>query len=143
MLRALRAQRADEAAVAAFERRCVRLGRAHLRAAQGAVASPAWQRLWLELGRLLVDGHWHAGACGAGLPVAAFAASLLQQRAADAEKARQTLCSELDAAGRHRLRIAAKKLRYAAEFFAALFPKTARAALRRSRWPRCRRCSAA
>jgi CHAD domain-containing protein len=38
-------------------------------------------------------------------------------------KKRGKRLQELDAAGRHRLRIAAKKLRYAAEFFAALFPK--------------------
>ncbi|MGH8772251.1 MAG: CHAD domain-containing protein, partial [Burkholderiales bacterium] len=31
--------------------------------------------------------------------------------------------AELDSAGRHRLRIAVKKLRYAAEFFASLFAK--------------------
>jgi inorganic triphosphatase YgiF len=122
MLRALRSQRADEAAVAAFERRCVRLGRAHLRAAQGAVASAAWQRLWLELGRLLAEGAWMQEHAALALPVGGFAASVLQQRAATLKKRGKRL-QELDAAGRHRLRIAAKKLRYAAEFFAALFPK--------------------
>ena len=122
MLRALRAQRADEAAVAAFARRCVRLGRAHLRAAQGAVASNGWQRLWLELGRLLADTAWHQQQAELALPAGGFAASLLQQRAATLKKRGKRL-QQLDAAGRHRLRIAAKKLRYAAEFFAALFPK--------------------
>jgi len=122
MLRALRAQRADEAAVAAFQRRCVRLGRAHLRAAQGAVSSAAWQRLWLELGRLLLEGAWMQEQATLALPVEGFAAKLLQQRAATLRKRGKRL-QELDAAGRHRLRIAAKKLRYAAEFFAALFPK--------------------
>ena len=122
MLRALGTQRADEAAVAAFERRCVRLGRAHLRAAQGAVAAPAWQRLWLELGALLAEGKWMQGHPPLALPAAGFAASVLQQRAATLKKRGRRL-QDLDAAGRHRLRIAAKKLRYAAEFFAALFPK--------------------
>ena len=108
--------------MAAFERRCVRVGRAHLRAAQGAVASAAWQRLWLELGRLLAEGAWIEEHAALALPVDGFAASLLQQRAATLKKRGKRL-QELDAAGRHRLRIAAKKLRYPAEFFAALFPK--------------------
>jgi len=122
MLRALRTQRADEAAVAAFERRCVRMGRVHLRAAQDTVAAAAWQRLWLELGRLLAEGAWIEGHAGLALPLGDFAANLLAQRAAALKKRGKRL-RELDAAGRHRLRIAAKKLRYAAEFFAALYPK--------------------
>jgi len=122
MLRALRAQRADETAVAGFARRCVKLGRAHLRAAQAGAAAPAWQRLWLELGALLAEGAWMQGQPQLARPVAGFAAGLLQQRAATLKKRGKRL-HELDAAGRHRLRIAAKKLRYAAEFFAALFPK--------------------
>ena len=122
MLRALREQRADEAAVAGFARRCLRLGRVHLRAAQDAVASAAWQRLWLELGRLLADGAWAHENATLALPVEDFAALVLQQRAAALKKRGKHL-QTLDAAGRHRLRIAAKKLRYAAEFFAALFPK--------------------
>lgn len=122
MLRALRAQRADEAAVAAFERHCIRLGRTHLRAAQDVVASAAWQRLWLQLGRLLAEGAWMQEHAALAQPAGGFAASLLQQRAAALKKRGKRLPA-LDAAGRHRLRIAAKKLRYAAEFFAALFPK--------------------
>jgi inorganic triphosphatase YgiF len=122
MLRALREQRADESAVIAFQRRCVRLGRAHLRAAQGVVASPAWQRLWLELGRLLAEGVSMPEHAASSLPLAGFAARLLQQREATLKKRGKRL-QQLDPVGRHRLRIAAKKLRYAAEFFATLFPK--------------------
>jgi inorganic triphosphatase YgiF len=120
MLRALRAQRGDEAAVAAFERRCVRLRRAHVRAAQAIVAAPAWQRLWLEFGRLLADGSWMQEQ--PALALADFAANLLQQRAGAVKKRGKHL-QELDAAARHRLRIAAKKLRYALEFFTALYPR--------------------
>lgn len=122
MLRALRAQRADEAAVLAFQRRCITLGRTHLRTAQRALAAAAWQRLWLEFGRLLAEGAWMPQREELALQLDGFAASLLQQRAAVLKKRGKGL-QELDAAGRHRLRIAAKKLRYAAEFFAALFPK--------------------
>lgn len=122
MLRALRAQRAEDAAVTAFARRCVRLGRVQLRAAQDVVAAQAWQRLWLEFGRLLADAAWQQGRPALAEPLGGFAATVLQQRAA-AVKKRGKQRRELDAAGRHRLRIAAKKLRYAAEFFAALYPK--------------------
>jgi len=122
MLRALREQRADESAVIAFQRRCVRMGQVYVREARGVVASLAWQRLWLELGRILAEGTWQEGQAALALPVDDFAASLLQQRAATLKKRGKRL-QELDAAGRHRLRIAAKKLRYAAEFFAVLFPK--------------------
>ncbi len=121
-LRALRAQCADETALAAFERRCIRLGRARLHAAQAVVAANAWQRLWLELGRLLVDAAWQQDQAQLALPLSGFAARVLQERAAVLKKRGKRL-DQLDAEGRHRLRIAAKKLRYAAEFFAALFPK--------------------
>ena len=122
MLRALRQQRAEETAVVAFQRRCVRLGGAYLRAARAVVASADWQRLWLELGRALAEGSWQQAHDALAPPVEDFAANLLQLRAAVLKKRGKHLPS-LDAAGRHRLRIAAKKLRYAAEFFAALFPK--------------------
>ncbi|MFH1602749.1 MAG: CHAD domain-containing protein, partial [Pseudomonadota bacterium] len=121
-LRALRAQRATDAALTAFERRSARLRRAHLRAAQEVVASAAWQGLWLELGRLLADGAWAEGQPALAMPAGGFSAELLQRRAAVLEKRGRHL-DRLDAAGRHRLRIAAKKLRYAAEFFEALYPK--------------------
>lgn len=122
MLRALRKQRADESAVIAFQRRCVRLGQVYVRDARGVVASAAWQRLWLELGRTLAEGTWQQGQAALALPVDDFAAGLLQQRSATLKKRGKRL-QALDAAGRHRVRIAAKKLRYAAEFFAALFPR--------------------
>ncbi len=121
-LRALRSQRAGDAAVDAFARRCVRLGRAPLRAAQDIVASTEWQQLWLEFGRILADAAWRQGQPALTRPLGGFAAAVLQQRAAVVKKRGKRL-HELDAAERHRLRIAAKKLRYAAEFFAALYPK--------------------
>jgi inorganic triphosphatase YgiF len=122
MLCALRRQRSDETAVIAFERRCVSLGRVRTREARAVVASAAWQRLWLTLGRSLADAGWQQGRAVLAAPVDVFAASVLQQRATALSKRGKHL-QALDAAERHRLRIAAKKLRYAAEFFAALFPK--------------------
>ena len=121
-LRALRAHCADDSAIAAFERRCARLRRAHLRTAQEVVASAAWQGLWLELGRSLAEGAWAEGQDALALPAGGFAADMLQRRAAALSK-RGKQMHELDVTGRHRLRIAAKKMRYAAEFFEALYPK--------------------
>lgn len=121
-LRALRARCEDETVLTAFARRCARMRRAQQRAAQRVVVSADWQRLWLELGRLLADGAWADGQSALALPVGDFAAALLQQRAEILNKRGRHL-RELDAAGRHRLRIAAKKLRYAAEFFEALYHK--------------------
>ncbi len=90
MLRALRAQRSDEAGVAAFERRCVRMGRARLRAAQAIVASPAWQRLWLEFGRLLAEGAWMQEQPALALPVGEFSAEPAAAARRHPEEARQT-----------------------------------------------------
>ena len=122
MLRALRAQRADESEVVAFERQCIRRGRVFLREARSVVASAAWQRLWLDLGRVLADGAWQEGQAALALPIEPFAAGVLQLRAGALNKRGRRL-EDLDAAGRHRLRIAAKKLRYATEFFSDLFAK--------------------
>ncbi|MCX7141334.1 MAG: CHAD domain-containing protein, partial [Proteobacteria bacterium] len=102
--------------------RCLRLGRIHLRQAQAAVASVTWQRLWLELGRTLADSAWQEGQAALALPIEPFAAGVLQLRAGALNKRGRRL-EDLDAAGRHRLRIAAKKLRYATEFFSDLFAK--------------------
>jgi len=93
-----------------------------VRAAQAVVAAPAWTQLWLELGRLLNDGGWMLGNQALAQAVGDFAAALLQKRAIRLKKRGRHL-EALDAAGRHRLRIAAKKLRYAAEFFASLYPR--------------------
>ncbi len=121
-LHVLRAQCADVSALAAFERRCARLRRAHLRTAQDVVASAGWLRLWLGLGRRLAERAWAEGQPALAVPAGGFAADLLQRRA-DVLAKRGKHMRQLDASGRHRLRIAAKKLRYAAEFFEALYPK--------------------
>ena len=122
MLQALRTRRGNEAAVASFQRRCIRLGRAHVRKARAAVASTAWQRLWLEFGKLLAEGAWMREQMALTLPLEQFAAGMLQQRAAAVKKRGKQL-HELDVPARHQLRIAAKKLRYAVEFFSMLYPR--------------------
>lgn len=85
--------------------------------ASAAVRSPRFQRLLLALGALAaaVSGHGDA-------PTArAFAQDALQRRHKQLVRAGAAL-ADGSPHERHRARIAAKKLRYAAEFFAVSFP---------------------
>ncbi len=94
-------------------------------AARAAVGSPRYTRLLLALSALALapSARWIAAGIAAGegaRPVAAFAARLLARRAHRLGTRGRGL-AQASAAERHALRIAAKKLRYAAEFFAPAF----------------------
>jgi len=92
------------------------------RAAKSAVASARYQRFILAFGAWLEADSWAdvTGAPGTEQPLAAYAAAVLQKRY---EKVRQRgrKLPERSAAELHRLRIAVKKLRYSALYFAMLF----------------------
>jgi triphosphatase len=94
--------------------------------AEQAVASERFRRLVLDTLAWIEIGDW-AGkndAFNAALrdrPVAAAAAEELRRRRRKIRKQGARL-AELDARRRHKLRIRAKKLRYATEFFADAFP---------------------
>ncbi|MDQ2963119.1 MAG: CHAD domain-containing protein [Pseudomonadota bacterium] len=100
-----------------------RVGRRRRRlscAAREAIASPRFQRLLLALGAFF--------AVFARFPVSASVPTLASdwiapvlQRRHDKLSKRARHIHRLSAADRHRARVAAKKLRYAAEFFALLF----------------------
>ncbi|OYT72082.1 MAG: hypothetical protein CFK52_06215 [Chloracidobacterium sp. CP2_5A] len=92
--------------------------------ARTAVASPRLTRLWLKLSREL------ATLPPATLTAAEWSQAALQWRYRQVTRLGRRL-ETLDATGRHALRIAAKKLRYAAEFFAERHLKPARRFLRR------------
>ncbi len=104
------------------------LGR-HLLTARGqaydrvltAVASPRYALLMLE------TTAWIETAPLPDEPVAPFAAEALSRLHRQVEKRARDL-SDLDPEARHHLRIRAKRLRYAAEFFADLFPARRRRA---------------
>jgi CHAD domain-containing protein len=103
------------------KRRLEALGRA-----EEAVASPRFRRLVLDAAAWIAIGDWTQN--GDELcrllrerPVVDAAAEELQRRSRKARKQGKQL-AELDARHRHKLRIRAKKLRYAAEFFAGVFP---------------------
>lgn len=91
--------------------------------ALGALQSPRYGLLMLE------TTAWIETATLPEEPVARFAAEALDHLHHQVEKRARTLADQ-DADTRHHLRIRAKRLRYAAEFFADLFP----ARRRRSRY---------
>ncbi len=110
-------QAADRLCQAARERACA------------AAASPRYHRLLLTLGRWLWREPWRETAEAAGLaqldqPLAAYAAAMLGRRHRQLRRRGRNL-AQLNAEQRHALRIAAKKLRYAAEFFSGLYPRKA------------------
>lgn len=87
--------------------------------ARAALASTRLARLWLAIERDL------AATPGTAISTAAWARAALDRRYRQVHRLGSRL-DELDPAERHALRIAGKKLRYAAECFAGLRPKAAR-----------------
>jgi inorganic triphosphatase YgiF len=121
----------------AFRARCARIRRAHGEAARAAVRSPRYTALVLALGEQFAHDDLagfvrHAPAAegattahhgpGLAVPVAEFAAHALDRLHKRVRK-RGVEVPKAPPEVRHRVRIAAKKLRYAAEFFGVLHPK--------------------
>ena len=94
---------------------------AAMQSAQALLAAGSFQRLLFEIAGWIEDGERHArkGDTGGNQPLASFAARVLS-RLRRKLRVRDSLADMPDAA-QHRLRIDAKKLRYAGEFFAPLF----------------------
>ena len=106
--------------LAAVRARASRSRKLHLAVAQSAVMSSRFQRMLLALGSFFAGLSERTGASTA--PTATdFAKTLLERRARKLQKAAKRLPAATPAE-RHAVRIAAKKLRYASEFFAPLFP---------------------
>ena len=107
-----------------------------LRVAKVAVTSERYRNAVLKTALWIIDGEWSRNAdplvaARRNRPVTAFAQEVLGQRTRKTVKKLKKL-ETLDALHRHRLRIAAKKLRYTTDFFASLFSKAkARKARRR------------
>ncbi|HSD52723.1 MAG TPA: CHAD domain-containing protein [Burkholderiales bacterium] len=124
----------DAAGLASFRSRAARVRRSHDAAARAAVASRRYTDLLLGLGEAFARDDLPlfprpapaAGEEGEAPPgfdsaVGAFAAFVLARRDRRLRK-RGRHVPEAAPEERHRIRIAAKKLRYAAEFFASLYP---------------------
>lgn len=117
----------DPAAVSGLQRlrrRVAARRRAARIAVQDALRSRRFQRLLLTLGALIAapgfGGAKEADGSARSAPARAFAAQLIARRHRKILKRAASL-AEGTAQERHAVRIAAKKLRYAAEFFAPLF----------------------
>ena len=114
------------------EKRTVALGRA-----QDAAKSARFRTLTVEIAAWLEAGQWtkpqdELVRDRGNLSVAVSAAEQLTRRWRKVRKKGKAL-AQLDARSRHKLRIQAKKLRYAAEFFSSLFTSK-RAARRRGQF---------
>lgn len=86
----------------------------------GVLEAPEWRLLLLDLLAWTETGAWRA-LPAAAVPARDFAAETLDRFRRRVKKRGHNL-DRLDPEERHRVRIAAKKLRYGAEFFAALYP---------------------
>ena len=94
--------------------------------AREAILSPRYTALLLKLGAWVDGRGWRDQAVSEQSsrlfePVTGFADAMLAKRHRQARK-RGRHFARLDAEARHQLRITLKKLRYAAEFFRALYP---------------------
>jgi len=130
------ARHPGHAGLAALQRACARERAAAQRAARRAVASRRYQRLLLGLGAWLTGESWASllpleAARELRQPVRGYASAALARRHRQASRRGHGLAG-LDAAELHRLRIAVKKLRYTATFFAPLYPARREAAMRRA-----------
>ena len=88
------------------------------------LASERTRRLMIDVLEWSVIGHWCQGSLSRAVhpmgPIADFAAQVLDRQRRRVKKRGRGLIG-LDAEPRHEVRIEAKKLRYAAEFFGSLF----------------------
>lgn len=108
-----------------LRRAAQQVARVRRRKAVAAIGSIRYARLWLMLGGWLQGARWRVGlmpaqAAGLAAPLARYARQVLahgQERL----RRRGKRLREADARQRHRLRIAAKKARYATEFFQSLY----------------------
>jgi inorganic triphosphatase YgiF len=110
---------------------------AALARAQHAVRSSRFRTLALDVAAWLEVGHWRNPKDNrirdrGDLPIAFYAAEQLTRHWRKVRKKGKAL-AQLDARSRHKLRIRAKKLRYATEFFSSLFA-TKRATKRRKQF---------
>lgn len=126
---------AQNKALAQFARACAARRDAAGRRARTAVASARYRRLVLETAKWLCTQGWVAATDDATAAmqqrhIGDFAAAMLGERHARVRKRGRGL-PRLAAADLHRLRIAVKKLRYAADFFGGLYGPGARGALKR------------
>jgi triphosphatase len=120
-LPALAAQFRRERDIANLRARVARKRRQLRGVAREVLASTRFQQLLLALGAFLLELEQGQTAETAGVPARDWVRPLLAERDRKLRRRARHL-HRLDSAERHRARVAAKKVRYAAEFFRTLFP---------------------
>lgn len=118
----------EEEGLSRLRQQADRICRAKREQARTAATGRHYNELILKLGGWLSRAPWRTAATAVELdqPAAVFAAAVLARRHRQVRRRGRRLAA-LTAVQRHALRIAAKKLRYAAEFFSVLYPgKSAR-----------------
>jgi inorganic triphosphatase YgiF len=120
----LRAELPKDRELAAFERLARRERSRATRAARKAILSSPFRKFVMHAAAWVESGDWRTSAdaltqARQDAPVEIYAAELLAPMHRKVRNHGQAL-RELDDERRHRLRVRAKKLRYAAEFFAGL-----------------------
>jgi triphosphatase len=108
-----------------FEKQCEKLRRAAHHRARRALCSSRYRRFTLSLAAWLSREDWRRGLdrralAGLDAPAPGYAASVLDKRRRRARKKGRNL-GDLSSRELHRLRIAIKKLRYAADFFSGFY----------------------
>jgi inorganic triphosphatase YgiF len=121
------AHRSPKGEMAVISRELRQKRRAVNERARLAVESPRFRRLVLDIAAWIEAGDWASDPDDLvqvlrERPIAELAADQLRRRWKAILKKGKHL-DELDPPHRHKLRIRAKKLRYAAEFFASAFPR--------------------
>lgn len=107
-------------AISRLRRRAMRRRRELAALAREAVATPRFQKLLLALGAFFIT--LDRASSPVPILIRDWVCPLLQRRHDQLSK-RARYIHRMATADRHRARVAAKKLRYAAEFFAPLFPR--------------------
>jgi len=123
----MKSQRRRWGGMPSLSRKLAERREAALTQAQDAVKSGRFRALTLETAAWLQAGLWTNPEDDlvhdqGDRPIAVFAVEQLTRRWRKVRKKGKAL-AQLDAPSRHKLRIQAKKLRYAAEFFAGLFAR--------------------
>jgi inorganic triphosphatase YgiF len=126
VLAPLHQQHADDAGVAGLYRNFRRRRASAYRRAAAAVQSPRFRAMALQTAEWIEAGRWSTDEddllrVRREQPISVLAADELARRRKKIRK-QSKLLAELSAPERHALRIRAKKLRYAIEFFAEVFP---------------------
>jgi len=137
VVRRVRQRHAHRGGMLSLSRELAERHEAALTRAQNAVTSARFRALTLEVAAWLETGQWTVPQDDlvrdrADISVEGPAVEQLTRRWRKVRKKGKAF-ARLDARSRHKLRIQAKKLRYAAEFFASLFPSK-RAAKRREKF---------